>query len=290
LLTGGKLILLDRFSGDEALQAVSTHASTVFNGSPTHFKLLLKAMDRAAYRSNALRLSVGTAAFFPPELINQICDRLGVQFMFMYGSSEGVGVATTDREDMLKGSVGRPSPGSVLIVGEDRQPLPIGHTGEIAFSRNVFPVRYWEENGVNPLNAEGQKQSDSPGVWYYSGDMGRLDEDGRLYVYGRVKHQIDRGGLKVDPVEVELALARCSGVTDAAVLGRPNPVLGETVCACVVGDKDWTLSNLRSALQNQLAAYKLPEELFLLHRIPRTQLGKVDLAKLKSEISQVEQR
>ena len=285
LLTGGKLLLLDRFSGDEALQTVSSHAVTVFNGSPTHFKLLLKAMDRAAYRSRTLRLSVGTAAFFSPELINQICDRLGVQFMFMYGSSEGVGVATTDREDMLKGSVGRPSPGSVLVVGEDRQPVPIGHTGEIAFSRNVFPVRYWEENGPGLLNAESQKHSGGQGVWYYSGDMGRLDEDGRLYVYGRVKHQIDRGGLKVDPVEVEMALARCSGVNDAAVVGRPNPVLGETVCACVVGDQKLTLPALRSALQSQLAAYKLPEELVLLDRIPRTQLGKVDLTKLKSEIA-----
>jgi len=75
LLTGGKLILMDRFSGDEALRAVSTHAVTVFNGSPTHFKLLLRAMDRAAYRGGGLRLSVGTAAFFPPELINLICDR-----------------------------------------------------------------------------------------------------------------------------------------------------------------------------------------------------------------------
>lgn len=290
LLTGGKLILLDRFSGDEALQAVSTHGVTVFNGSPTHFKLLLKAMEGAACRSGKLRLSVGTAAFFSPELINLICDRLGVQFMFMYGSSEGVGVATTDREDMLKGSVGRPSPGSVMVVGEDRQPLPIGQTGEIAFSRRVFPVRYWEENGADPLNAEGETPSDDRGVWYYSGDMGRLDEDGRLYVYGRVKHQIDRGGLKIDPVEVEMALARCSGVNDAAVVGRPNPVLGETVCACVVGDQKLTLPALRSVLQSQLAAYKLPEQLVLLKLIPRTQLGKVDLTKLKSEIALAEPR
>jgi len=175
----------------------------------------------------------------------------------------------------------------VTIVGPDRQPLPVGETGEIAFSRTVFPVRYWEDAGANLFSNVASLEADGKGLWYYSGDRGRLDADGRLYVFGRVKLQIDRGGLKVDPVEVEMALFRCAGVADAAVLGRPNPVLGETVCACVVpaAGCSLTLEALRLSMQVQLAPYKLPEELILLDRIPRTQLGKVDLEKLKVDIA-----
>ena len=283
-LSGGKLILLPRFSAEEALQSVGAHGVTVLNGAPAHFNLILNRLDPARHRTQSLRLSVGTAAFFSAELISSIWKKLGVEFMFMYGSSEGVGVATTDREDMLRGSVGRPAPGSVMIAGPDRQALPIGESGEIAFSRKIFPVRYWNDSGASAATAAAL--SEDKDLWYYSGDRGRLDEDGRLYVFGRVKHQIDRGGLKVDPVEVETALMRCPEVADAAVLGRPNPVLGESVCACVVAAPDSALSleTLRTALQNQLAPYKLPEELYVLNSIPRTRLGKVDLGKLKAEI------
>jgi acyl-CoA synthetase (AMP-forming)/AMP-acid ligase II len=287
LLTGGKLILLDRFSAEDVLHTVTTQGVTVLNGAPAHFKLILNRLEPTRHRTQSLRLSVGTAAFFSPELISSIWERLGVEFMFMYGSSEGVGVATTDREDMLRGSVGKPTAGSVIIVGPDRQPLPPGETGEIAFSRQVFPVRYWEDASASSASSVAPQAAEGKAPWYYSGDLGRLDEDGRLYVFGRMKHQIDRGGLKVDPVEVETALLRCRGVADAAVLGQANPILGETVCACVVAAPDSipTLEQLRSALQDQLAPYKLPEELYVLDHIPRTQLGKVDLKKLKENIA-----
>jgi len=286
LLTGGKLVLLNRFSAQEALQAITKHGVTVLNGAPTHFKLLLNCLDPARHRTGSLRLSVGTASFFSPELISLICENLGVEFMFMYGSSEGVGVATTDRKDMLLGSVGKPAPGSVVIVGPDRQPLPPGEIGEIAFSRMVFPVQYWKDPATGPY-LPATPVDNCEEVWYYSGDRGRLDIEGRLYVFGRIKHQIDRGGLKVDPVEVEMALLPCPGVLDCAVIGRPNPILGETVCACIVTEpgRSLTLDGLRAALQDQLAPYKLPEELHALNQIPRTQLGKVDLEKLKAAIA-----
>jgi acyl-CoA synthetase (AMP-forming)/AMP-acid ligase II len=273
LLSGGQLALLSPFTAEAALQAITRSRVTVLNGAPTHFKLILNRLDRARHDIGSLRLSVGTAAAFPRALVEAIWAELGVKFMFMYGASEGVGVATTDPEDIRLGSVGRPAPGSVAIVGPDRQPLPPGENGEVAFSRKVFPVRYWGE------------QAD--GDWYYSGDLGRLDEEGRLYVFGRIKHQIDRGGLKVDPVEVERALLGCPDVADAAVIGLPNPILGEIVCACVVPlpGRAPALEGLRAALRDELASYKLPEELCLLERIPRTQIGKVDLGQLRSEVA-----
>jgi len=159
-------------------------------------------------------------------------------------------------------------------VGPGDEPLPPGETGEIAFSRAFFPVRYW---GGPAAEAEG---------WYHSGDLGRFDEEGRLYVLGRIKHQINSGGLKVDLAEVEAALARAPGVHDAAVLGIPHPVYGETVCACVVPALGAapTLEDLRAELGRVLAPHKLPRELCLVDQIPRTRLGKVDLPALRSEV------
>ena len=286
LLTGGELVLLSRFSAEEALQVVTTECVTVLNGAPAHFKLILNRLDPARHDVRSLRLSVGTAATFSPSLVRSIWDDLGVNFVYMYGSSEGVGVATTDRGDILRGSVGRPEPGSVAIVGADHRPLPQGEVGEIAFSRHVYPVRYWGESGSESLAAVTRDATQSGNGWYYSGDLGRLDDEGRLYVFGRLKHQIDRGGLKIDPVEVEVALLGCPGVSDAAVIGLPNPVLGETVCACVVPTSEQvpSLERLRMVLSGMLAPYKLPEELCILDSIPRTRVGKVDLERLRAEV------
>ena len=278
LLTGGRLVTLREFSGDRALRAISAGRVTVFNGSPTHFKIILDRLRRSPSDVSALRLSVGTAAPFAPSLIEAIWNELSVDFVHMYGSSEGVGVATTDREDIRLGSVGRPPAGSTRVVAADRTELPTGEIGEIAFSRKVYPVTYWQ---TSPSGGPDRSE------WFYSGDLGRLDEEGRLYVFGRLKHQIDRGGLKIDPVEVERALLKCPEVADAAVMGIPDPVLGETVCACVVpeGGAPVTLDGVRGRLAAELAGYKLPAALRILDSIPRTQLGKIDLERLHAKCS-----
>ncbi|MGA7732009.1 MAG: class I adenylate-forming enzyme family protein [Chloroflexia bacterium] len=290
LLTGGQLVLLDKFSAEAALQVIESERVTVLNGSPTHFKLILDRLDPQRHDVSSLRFSVGTAAFFSASLVRSIWDKLNVKFMFMYGSSEGVGVATTEPDDILRGSVGKPAPGAAIIVDSEHEPLPVGETGEIAFSRKVYPIKYWGEPGheslataLQPESANGNSTS-----WYYSGDLGRMDDEGRLYVFGRLKHQIDRGGLKIDPVEVEAALLQHPDVSDGAVIGLPNPILGEVACACVVpaSEQPPTLEEIRTFLSGELAPYKLPDELCVLDEIPRTQIGKVDLKKLRELVAE----
>lgn len=288
LLTGGQLVLMNDFKADAALKLIQSERVTVLNGSPTHFKMILNRLEKQHYDVGSLRFSVGTAAFFPAALVQQIWDKLGVKFMFMYGSSEGVGVATTEQDDILLGSVGKPAPGAAIIVDSNHEPLPVGETGEIAFSRKIYPIKYWGEGGHESLASALKTAGDNEASWYYSGDLGRMDEDGRLYVFGRLKHQIDRGGLKIDPVEVEAALLQHPYVSDAAVIGLPNPILGEIACACVVpsSGKTLTLDEIRSFLSSDLAPYKLPEELCVLDYMPRTQIGKVDLKKLRELVAE----
>ena len=99
-----------------------------------------------------------------------------------------------------------------------------------------------------------------------------------MYVLGRIKELVNRGGLKVSPTEIETAIARHPVVADAAVVGTPDPVLGEAICACIVasGDEHPGLEALRTFLSGTLARHKLPDELAVVAAIPRTKIGKVD--------------
>jgi acyl-CoA synthetase (AMP-forming)/AMP-acid ligase II len=272
LLTGGRLVLMERFSAREALRLIAEHGVTVFNGTPPHYIGVLAAMNERPDLSVAsLRTGIGSADHFPPRLLSRIFGELGMEFMNMYGSNMGFGVTTTDQQLMVRGSVGKPPPGSVAIVDQEHVPLAVGEIGEIAFRYRPGEANVWQAS----------RALDQSKRWYYTGDLGRLDADGNLYLAGRVKHQVNRGGMKVDPAEVLNELFGCEGVADAAVIGIPDAFLGEVVCACVVpafAARPPTLEDLRRALGERLAPHKLPEELYLLDEIPRTANGKVEIA------------
>jgi acyl-CoA synthetase (AMP-forming)/AMP-acid ligase II len=284
LLTGGRLVLMERFSASEALRLIAEQGVTVLNGTPSHYIGVLAAMARRPDLSVAsLRTGIGSADHFPAKLLGRIFDELGIEFMNMYGSNMGFGVTTTDRELMLRGSVGRPAAGSMAIVDEAHVPLPVGEIGEIAFRYRPGEADVWRAT----------RALDRTRRWYYTGDLGRLDPEGNLYLSGRVKHQVNRGGMKVDPAEVLNELFGCEGVADAAVIGIPDAFLGEAVCACVVptfADRPPTLEILRATLAARLAPHKLPEELYLLDEIPRTANGKVEIATLRERASAASER
>ncbi len=205
-----------------------------------------------------------------------------MQVLFVYGCSEGFTTLTTDRDEILAGSVGRtvfqgppgtaPAGDVAIFDGEGRH-LPPGQIGEIVFAARQ-PVHYWRDPDV------------ATDGWYHTGDLGRMDEDGRLYLEGRLKELLNRGGLKVSPGEIETVLTRHPAVADAAVVATPDPVLGEAICACVVaaGADKPTLTDVRAYLGGSLARHKLPDELCLVDRIPRTKIGKVDRATLAAAV------
>jgi acyl-CoA synthetase (AMP-forming)/AMP-acid ligase II len=283
LLSGGRLVLLDRFSPERALQLVGEQQVSVLSGMPTHFTLMLRALDPTRHDLASLRWAISAATSLPRPLAEGIYDSLGVDLLYVYGCSEGFTTQTTDRDEILQGSVGdwvfRGPPGtapdgSVAILDpETGAPLPTGEVGEIAFGA-VNPVRYWRAPDV------------AEDGWYHSGDLGRIDGDGRVFVLGRLKELVNRGGLKVAPTEVETAIAKHPDVVDAAVVAVPDPVLSEATCACIVpaGDALPGLAEVRSFLAPFLARHKLPDELCIVPFIPRTQIGKVDRALLAAQI------
>lgn len=283
LLRGGRVVLLDRFSPKEALRLIGEERVTVLPGMPTHLTLITRVLQEAPSDVSSLRWAISAAANLPRPLVEQIYDRLGVELLYVYGCSEGFTTETTDRDEILRGSVGRivfrgpegtAADGTVAILDpDDHSPVPAGEVGEIAFGA-AAPVLYWRRP---PVATEG---------WYYTGDLGRIDDEGLLFVLGRLKQVVNRGGLKVSPGEVESAMVRHPAVADAAVIGTPDPVLGEATCACVVpaDGRPPDLAELRSFLGTSLARHKLPDELCLVDSIPRTSLGKIHRDALAAQV------
>ncbi len=279
LLTGGRLVLLDRFSPEHALRLVAEEGVTVLPGMPTHFTLMLARLDPDRHAVGSVRWAISAATSLPRPLGEGIYEQLGTELLYVYGCSEGFTTQTTDRAEILDGSVGkmvfRGPPGTApdgrvaILDPETGTRLPPGQVGEIAFGA-ARPVRYWRAPEVA---GDG---------WYHTGDLGRIDPDGRLFVLGRLKELVNRGGLKVAPTEVETAVARHPDVADAAVVATPDPVLSEATCACIVptGAAAPGLAELRSFLAPSLARHKLPDELCVVEHIPRTNIGKVDRAAL----------
>lgn len=268
LLTGGRLVLLERFSPEHALELIATEGITVLNGTPAHFRLLFERFEPARHDTSSLRAGAGAAARFPPPLLRRMFDELGMDFVHSYGCSEGLGWKTVDREEMLRGAVGKPPADRLRIVGPDRRPLPPGRTGEVAV-RKTHAVRYWGQ--PDP----GATLDDE---WHYTGDIGVVDDEGFLYVFGRTGHQVNRGGLKVDCGEVEARLVTHPELLDASIVGIPDSVLGEIVCACIVPahPPGPDLAEIRGYLEGSLAVHKLPERLCVVEAIPHTRIGKVD--------------
>ncbi|MGH9280101.1 MAG: class I adenylate-forming enzyme family protein, partial [Acidimicrobiales bacterium] len=275
LLCGGRLLLTERFSPRGALDLIGAERVTVLPGTPAHFTLLLGELDPSRDRPDSLRWAVAAASGLPRPLVEQIYARLAPRLLYVYGCSENFTVQTTDHDEILRGSVGRwvfrgpegtPPDGRIAILAAGgTDPRPQGTVGEIAFGA-ARPVRYWK---APDAATDG---------WYRTGDLGRIDADGRVYLLGRLKELVNRGGLHVSPVEVETAMAQHPAVVDCAVVGTPDPVLGEAVCACVVPAEAPApdLRQLRDFLAPTLARHKLPDELCVVGAIPRTKIGKVD--------------
>ena len=283
LLSGGRLVLADRFSADAALRLVGDEGVTVLPGMPAHFTLLLDTLDPAHHRVTSLRWAISAASNLPRPLVDRIYDRLGVDLLYVYGCSENFTVTSTDRDEIRSGSVGRR-----VFVGPEGTPpngmvaafepggatrLPAGDVGELAFGA-AQPVRYWNDPDA------------ATDGWYRTGDLGRVDPDGRVYVLGRLKELVNRAGLHVSPSEVETAVRLHPGVADSAVVATPDPVVGEAICACVVASSTAppSLAELRAFLAPTLARHKLPDELCLVDVIPRTKIGKVDRTALAAEV------
>jgi acyl-CoA synthetase (AMP-forming)/AMP-acid ligase II len=244
---------------------------------PAHILLLLEAGVLEHTDTSSVAIAMFGGASTPSAAVLRLGGLLpNAMLLNGYGLTEGGGsicVLPPGEAARRPGSVGKPMRGvEVRIVGEDGEPVEIGEVGEIALRIRSGERRYW-----NDAEATARTWRDG---WVHTGDLGRLDKDGFLYVVDRAKDVIIRGGYNVASAEVEAAVFEHPDVAECAVVGVPHPVLGQDVAVVVrlrEGAPPLELEPLRAALADRLADYKIPRRLVLSDApLPRNAAGKLD--------------
>lgn len=267
---------------------------TVAQGVPTQWALVLEHPDLARVTLPSLRI-VGTGASrVPAELVAALRHRFGVPVVVRYTSTEaslGTGTAPGDRDELVATTVGRPVPGvSISLTSEDGRAVPTGEVGRVRLRSSALMKGYWGGPPTGP-GAMGlvydqpltRSVLDDDG-WLTTGDFGFVDGDGCLHLVGRANELYIRGGYNVYPGEVEAVLGEHAAVDQVAVIGVPDPVLGEIGVAFVVPSgiagtgvrEDRLLGELRALVTDTLADYKAPDRLVVVDELPVTSMMKVD--------------
>ncbi len=276
----------------DAVPVMVAERITVAQGVPTQWALVLARPELADADLSSLRIAGTGASRVPAELVAAVRAALGVPVVVRYTSTEaslGTGTVPGDPDEAVATSVGRPVPGVSLVVADEAgDPVPTGEVGRVRLRSAAVMRGYWGRPPTGPGAAGLVLDRDTTGSvldgdgWLTTGDFGFLDDDGRLHLVGRANELYIRGGYNVYPAEVEGVLGDHPDVDQVAVVGVPDPVLGEIGVAFVVPapgvdpDPDALLADLRGRARATLADYKAPDRVVVLDHLPLTSMMKVD--------------
>ena len=283
IMKGATLVLEKGFEPGRALALIEQHRVTMLSGVPTTYQLLADHPDWAATDLSSLeKLTCGGSAV-PTRILNAYEDR-GLSFSQGYGMTETSPGGTTLSPTMTRakqGSVGLPQFFlEVRVADENGVEAPVGTVGEVQIAGpNVF---------AGYLNLpEATESAFTADGWFRSGDLGRKDEDGYLFISDRLKDMIISGGENVYPAEIENILNDIDGVTGVAVVGVPDERWGEVPWAVLTlaDGVTVTLDDVRAHLEGRLARYKLPKNVVVVDELPRTASGKVRKADLRARFA-----
>src|SRR5437764_2927569 len=263
-------VLLKWFEPALFLESIQKFSVTRVAAVPTMLQYLL-GMPLEDYDLSSLTAVTSGAAPLPMEVIRQWEKRTGSVICEGYGCTEATAAMTVNRLDNRKvGSVGTPIPGvEVRVVDEEDNAVPVGQIGEVVCRGAIVMKGYWRQpDETTTVLRNG---------WLHTGDVGRLDEDGFLYIVERMKDLIIRGGLNIYPRDVEDVLTEHPAVAMAGVVGTPDEVYGEEAVAFVVRKPgaDVTEEDLPEFLVQRMGKPKRPKEVRFVETLPLTPVGKV---------------
>jgi len=281
LATGGEIIAAGTFSLEKfRVYSKSLRPSWIQVVPTTLSEILQQYQNKKEDLSDleSLRLFRCVAAPIDPGLIEAVERELGCLVVHTYGMTEAspfICSTPTETSQRIRGSVGQINPTRVKIANPKGEKLSQETLGNIFIrGNNVF-------RGYESKNSQTENQH--PGGWFNTGDIGLIDSHGNLFVIGRQSNIINRGGEKINLMEVEKVINRHPAVEVACVFAFPHPRLGDIPIVAIVKRAEITLSQLRSYLSLHLASYKHPEDLFLIDKLPTTAIGKVDTVTLKQK-------
>lgn len=287
LFFGVSVRLMQKFDIEQLLEAVESFAATSTYMIPAHFSALIELGERARrFDTSSLKAVMSGTSPLNQTAKEQVIAYFGHDVLYeRYGSTEGGVISCLRPRDQLRKieCVGQPLPLTrVQPLGADGKPVKPGEVGELAISSPYLFAGY--------LNLPEETSRVLRGDWYVSGDIGRVDEEGYLYLIGRKNDMIISGGENIYPKELELIIGAHEAVAECAVLGVPHKYWGEAVTAFVVlrDGKNVSAETLIAACRDRLSRYKVPKEICFVSDLPRNAMGKVMRGRLGSDSMEAE--
>jgi fatty-acyl-CoA synthase len=280
LILGSTYVLRRKFDPEQCLADIARYRADSLVVVPVMMQRIMELPPdvRAKYDTSSLKVVAASGSALPGDLANDWMDAFGDTLYNLYGSTEVAWASIASPADMraAPGTAGRPPRGTVVkLYDENGIEVPPGATGRIFVGNEMLFEGY-----------TGGGTKDVIGALMATGDVGRFDNAGRLFVEGRDDEMIVSGGENVFPKEVEDLLARHDAIAEAAALGVPDRDFGQRLRAFVVLDrgKEATEDELKDYVKRNLARYKVPREIVFLDELPRNATGKV----LKRELKDLE--
>jgi non-ribosomal peptide synthetase component E (peptide arylation enzyme) len=283
-MAGAATVMLEEFDAKEALEVMAKEKVTAIGVVPTHLIRMLD-QDVESYDLSALRFIRSAGGYLPPKVAGEAEERFGAAITSDLGTQDVGSVSgcrVTDSVEVRRGSVGRPLPGNkVRLVDDDDQEVAPGEPGQLWFRGPNAPAGYFrdEELTATVFDDEG---------WSTTGDIVKLDQD-CLWIMGRKKDMIIRGGQNIYPAEIEGMLNNHPAVSSVAVVGMPDEEMGERTCAYVIPKPaaEFDFQDMVDfLLSKKIAKYKLPERLELVEDMPTVgDSGKINKDDLKKDIA-----
>lgn len=273
IVSGSTIVIHDGWAGPEPiLDSIDKERISFFFGPPTMYHFLVGYPDADKYDTSSLRIAYSGGSPLSQEIFKGFAEKYGIEIIEGYGLSETSPLVTSNPIDGPKkvGSIGKPIPGvEVKIFDYEGREVPLGQVGEIVVrGPNVMAGYFNRKDETRWAMRDG---------WFHTGDLAYMDQDGYLFIVDRKKDLIIRGGVNVNPREVEEVLSTHPAVFDAAVVGVPDAVMGEEIMAFVMLRKNEKLktSELQEYCQNKLAKYKIPRYIRFVDSLPKTTSGKL---------------
>jgi len=274
VMAGARVVLLDQFGARAALELIQRERVTCIPTAPASIIAMLNEPELGRFDFSSLRVVITGGASCPVETIREFRARLHGQLIELYGMLEtGFHTYTrlSDDPEAVTGTVGKVSSGLGLrLIDESGRDVPVGAEGEIAAEGPSVHLGYHKNPQANAalFTADG---------WFRTGDLGQLDAAGNVRIVGRLKEMINRGGKKFFPREIEEILYTHPKILHAAIVGVPDPRLGERNCLCVIPrpGQALALDEVVAFLKDGVATYKLPETLEVFDDLPFTPTGKI---------------
>lgn len=283
IYTGGESVMLPRFDLEEVLNTIKEEQPSIFPGVPTMYVAITNHPNAEQYGINSIRTCNSGSAPMPVELMKEFEGKTGSKILEGYGLSEASPTTHCNPHfaDRKPGSVGIGMPSTdykIVDLADGETEVPVGELGEVIIKGPQVMKGYWnmpEETALTLKNG-----------WLYTGDIGRVDEEGYLYIVDRKKDMIIASGYNIYPRDVEEVLYEHPAVQEAVVIGVPDPYRGETVKAVIVqkAGKSTTEEEIIKYCKENMAAYRVPAIVEFRKELPKTAVGKILRRALRDEV------